>query len=228
MNQEYDTALTHPSTTLSLTQPDALPTIRDALKRATQSYHDRLEASLNLLHCPLTQADYRELLMQFYGIYTPLEAALALVLTTTECSLDFSQRRKVPLLERDLHALGLSSSELLALSQCSFIPEIADHAQALGCLYVLEGATLGGQVMSRRLREYGYVTPVHGDAFFHSYGKNVGPMWHAFCRVLNDFATTAERQQRMMSTACATFAAFAQWVDEQKARRAEQEVRSTE
>ncbi len=81
---------------------------------------------------------------------------------------------------------------MLALPRCSRILSLPDLAQALGCLYVLEGATLGGQVLSRRSAEPFGFTRAHGCAFFHRYGDQVGPLWQACCSVLNDTLMTEQ------------------------------------
>jgi heme oxygenase (biliverdin-IX-beta and delta-forming) len=187
------------------------PVIRAALKTRTQPYHDRLEAVLSLLERPFTQADYRILLERFYGFYAPIETALAQVLTNAS-PLDFTRRRKTLLLERDLVTLGSSTKDVLALPQCPFLPVISHIAQALDCLYVLEGATLGGQVISRRLHELFGFTADSGCAFFQSYGKDVGPMWQTFCTALTNHDTTDVRRENMIAAACETFAAFERWV----------------
>ncbi len=183
---------------------DERPLIRATLKTQTQPYHDRLEAVLNLLQRPLTQTDYRVLLERFYGFYRPMEIALAQVLTNSS-PLDFTRRRKTPLLERDLIILGSSTIDVLALPLCPFIPELPHLTHALGCLYVLEGATLGGQVISRRLHEQFGFTAESGCAFFQSYGKDVGPMWQAFCTALTTHDTTEARRENMIAAAYETF-----------------------
>lgn len=188
------------------------PSIRALLKTYTQPYHDQLDTTLDLLHRPLTHEEYRKLLACFYGFYAPTETALAQVLTASACPLDFARRRKTPLLERDLQTLGMAVTDVLALPRCSFLPVHIDLAQALGCLYVLEGATLGGPVISRHLHTQFGFTAEFGCAFFLSYGKEVGSMWQAFCNVLTECATMDTHQKAMVAAACETFAAFERWV----------------
>jgi heme oxygenase len=188
--------------------------IREALKARTQPYHDRLEAMLDVMRRPLTKKEYTDLLVRFYGFYLPMETLLAHILSVETASLDFTPRRKSSLLERDLLALGVTIEEIRSLPRCPCVPVLADPTEALGCMYVLEGATLGGQVISRRIRQLLGFSATSGCAFFSSYGDEVGPMWNAFVSALTAHATTPERIDAMGKAACETFAAIEQWMRE--------------
>lgn len=58
-------------------------------------------------------------------------------------------------------------------------------AQALGCLYVLEGSTLGARYISRRLESRLLITEACGGAFFHAYGDSAAERWRAFRRFVH-------------------------------------------
>jgi heme oxygenase len=60
---------------------------------------------------------------------------------------------------------------------------------AVGCLYVLEGATLGGQFISRHLATLG-IGPANGGLFFHGYGAKTGEMWKSFQTNATGFCVT--------------------------------------
>lgn len=51
---------------------------------------------------------------------------------------------------------------------------------ALGCMYVLEGSTLGSQILSRSFRERFDIGRHNGGAYFHGYGELTGKMWKRF------------------------------------------------
>ena len=76
----------------------------------------------------------------------------------------------MPLLKRDLEKLSGEDFEINLLEICRDLPLVETFAQTLGCPYVLEGATLGGQVVGRHLRENLNLSPENGAAFFNSYG----------------------------------------------------------
>ena len=54
----------------------------------------------------------------------------------------------------------------------------------MGCLYVLEGATLGGVVIRRHPEQKLRLGPDNGAAFFHAYGPDTGRRWREFCGAL--------------------------------------------
>ena len=89
-------------------------------------------------------------------------------------------------------------------------------SQALGCLYVLEGATLGGQIISRQLEERLAIDAGHGGRFFASYGAAVGEMWQAFGEILVAHARGLECGDAIVASGCATFDAFGRWFQQEK------------
>lgn len=182
------------------------------LKAATQPYHARIgdnpyATALASGHDPI--GAYQRYLARFYGFYAPAEARLARVAHIEQACPDYDQRHKCPLLERDLLALGLSTHDLAVLPRCEHLPRLEDAAAALGCLYVFEGATLGGQLLARQVR------PLLGNdgdcAFFGSYGPEVGPMWRRFKQQAEAFAAEAG-DAAVVASACAVFAALDTWL----------------
>jgi len=69
-----------------------------------------------------------------------------------EINFDYVERLKTPRLEQDLIALDATVDELAKNPRCGELPELAAISQALGCLYVIEGATLGGRTITRHLQ----------------------------------------------------------------------------
>lgn len=118
-----------------------------------------------------------------------------------------ADRRKLPLLERDLHALGLRPLPLRAPR-----PALAGAAEALGALYVLEGATLGGRVIHRRIAGPLGITPERGGAYYHGYGDDTGPAWKAFCQAAERWAERTGEGARVVDGAVACFAALEAWL----------------
>ena len=51
-------------------------------------------------------------------------------------------------------------------SSADDLPDLQGVQEALGCLYVVEGSTLGGQVIARHLRQTLGVDPRCGGSFF--------------------------------------------------------------
>lgn len=182
--------------------------ILQRLKQETLPLHQQLEQRVDVLKRLQSVAAYRQLLVAFYGFYAPLEQALA-QFEWQALGLDWAQRRKVPKLELDLQRLEV---DVATLTHCEQLPVLPDLASALGCLYVLEGATLGGQIIQRELAAGLQITANNGAAFFNSYGEQVGPMWQKFREVIVNFATTTEREDRMVRAAQHTFQKFDDWL----------------
>jgi len=179
-----------------------------ALKAATQHEHDALDAALDLMNPELEAAAYRRHLESFFGFYAPFETELA-ALNWTEHGIDLNARCKTALLRADLISLGVDDPDVLPL--CHTLPSLPGVTTAFGSLYVLEGASLGGQIISRHVeKRFGY-TATHGASFFNGYGARTGEMWMTFRRAVDACGTEAEPRDEMIAGALATFVAFREW-----------------
>ena len=146
------------------------------------------------------------------GFYKPLENRLARF-DWDSLRLDYSKRRKAGLLVDDLLRLGLATSEIDALPSCVLLPEPETEAGAIGCLYVLEGATLGGKLISRHLKESLAITRLNGGSFYDAYGARVGMMWKDFCDAANRYCgSQVDRCANAIAGAVDTFQAFERWL----------------
>lgn len=182
------------------------------LREETRAEHDAIEAALGLMSESLTPGAYRRTLERFYGYYQPFEAAIRAVDGWAGCGLELDDRRKTPLLESDLRVLGEDRPE--RLPQCQQLPRIFSMADAFGGLYVMEGATLGGQHISRHVRQTLGVTPETGGRFFYGYGERTGTMWQSFRSALVAFATTRQAEDEVVASAIATFKTLRGWFQE--------------
>ncbi len=169
------------------------------LRSATRDAHDRIERALPLLDPGLTGAAYRRIVESFHGYYASLAQ------TCHEPALE----QKLPLLRADLLALGGLEA---AVPRCHDLPELASASQVLGMLYVVEGATLGGQVIRRHLASVLDLDQTNGAAFFVGYGAETGAIWKAFGMRVE----TAEAfdPHACIGAAIATFETLARWIVE--------------
>ena len=182
------------------------------LREQTAEQHQRLEAKLDILTRLSSPQGYKSLLKQFYGFYRPLEIHLGSVMCPSGSLSNYPARRKTPLLEKDLLFLDLSERDLAELPQCQKLSTVESEAQAFGCLYVLEGATLGGQIISKYVADkLGYESE-RGATFFMSYGAEVRAMWCAFCQALREYATAHDADDEVVAAAVDTFDKFDQWL----------------
>jgi heme oxygenase (biliverdin-IX-beta and delta-forming) len=178
------------------------------LKEGTAAQHEAVERRVNLTNRLSNPSAYANLLGCFYGFYEPLEAALGQVAGYETVGLHFDERRKTPRLVADLAVLGHTPDELSLWNA----PAFASLGEALGAMYVIEGATLGGQFITKAVESRLGFTPECGCAFFASYGDRVGVMWEAFREALVAHATTPEREAEIVLTATDTFNAFDGWL----------------
>jgi len=190
--------------------------ILSMLKQATQPYHEQIgrnSYSAEILADDISRAYYGRLLKRFYGFYTPLEGRIAPGAELAALGIDLEARSKAPLLRRDLLWLGSNPASISQLPICRDLPLAAQVPQALGCMYVLEGSTLGGQLIARHVRAALDLTDESGCAFFTSYGAQLGPMWKAFGAALTGYSEAhPDAAPQIVESACATFTAFGRWL----------------
>lgn len=187
-------------------------TVMARLKAHTHTAHMRLEKNryaVALAQHTLSREAYAAFLLKFHSFYTPLEPRLLACGDLLTLGLDYAERQKLPALTRDLLTLGVNPADYPV---CPTVPEVTDLATALGVLYVVEGSTLGGQIIHRQLRA------LFGDEaesvmhFFGGYGPLTGPRWKAFGVLVNTHVTPAMKPATLRA-AEATFSMFEAWVN---------------
>ena len=184
------------------------PTAR-ALREATKEAHERLGRALPLTSPELTLDVYRVVLEAYYGFHAPLEPRLVVAAAKSDGAVPIRGREKLWRLRRDLRALGATDGRIDALPRCTWVPEVSTVQRALGCLYVIEGATLGGRIVARSVREHLGLGPSTGASFFEGYGPATGAMWRSFLDCLNACATS---RGEAVEAAVDTFGAFEHWL----------------
>jgi len=184
--------------------------LRRRLKRETRAVHQHLEAQLGLLDPGLDVHKYRRILETFYGFYVPVEIDVTRR-AAVEPPLGFPLRARAGLIERDLLALDRSPAELAALPLCSDRPELSCFEDLAGCLYVLEGACLGGQVLIPLLHRRLGLAKGSGAAFFAGDEERTLPRWSVVVAWLDGLPRMGASTAKIISAAEATFSAFARW-----------------
>ncbi|MBX3290861.1 MAG: biliverdin-producing heme oxygenase [Acidobacteria bacterium] len=187
--------------------------ILQKLKEATRDQHDALESAVDVMNRSLALADYKEMLVKFYRFYSAVEPTLPAADLLAN-GFDIGPRQKLPFLVADLRHLGVLNGDEAEIEKWDDIPDLTDTARAFGGIYVMEGATLGGQVITRHLKEHLDITPETGGAFFNSYGKEVGPMWKEFGAAVTAFSEANGREDDTVQAARETFDAFRRCFEE--------------
>ena len=182
------------------------------LRAQTAPLHRELEQRLDIFRRVNTVPDYCHVLSRFYGIYSPLERVLWRALAPLKQELMLDVRRKAPLISADLSFCGLSNAAIVELPRWQRIPPFPAIPQALGQLYVLEGATLGGQVITRHFRRLLPLKKNAGLSFFYSYGTNVPERWRQFGDIVSSHVRTTAQQDLAVAGAIDTFEMFRWWM----------------
>lgn len=187
--------------------------ILSRLRDGTREQHQRLEQVVDLPARLSSLKAYKSLLELFYGLYQPLESHLSSHRRLSLSGLAAERLGKHTLLEQDLLALGESPEAIKAIRKCSRLPDLPDVFSAAGCLYVLEGATLGGQIVSREVDQRLNISQKSGRLFFASYGSRVREMWTAYCLQLTALAAENSRgSDAIVKGASETFTCFEEWM----------------
>ena len=186
--------------------------VRQQLKRATADLHRRLETELRLLDPDLSLDRYRRILECFFGFYAPVEAGIARVASAGP-ALGVPLRERTALIESDLISLGLSRRDVAELPRCAELPWLERAEEVAGCLYVLEGACLGGQLIAPALRERFGIGRGSGASFFVGDAEGTQARWSVFLAWLEGLVCAGAPIDEIAASARATFLAFAQWVE---------------
>ena len=174
------------------------------LKEATRDQHKNLETVVDVMDSAMSSEAYGALIQKFHRFYTAIEPLIR-ACEMESVGFDFEKRSKVKLLEQDLRNLKIAPIQ----NTWTDLPVIDGPARAFGVLYVLEGATLGGQIITRHLRQNLGIDADSGCAFFNSYGDQVGPMWKAFGTAITEFAANNRDNETIIDAAKETFDSFA-------------------
>jgi heme oxygenase len=186
--------------------------VREHLKRETADLHRRLETSLGLLDPNLSLDRYRRILELFFGFYAPLEGGMVR-LAPGGLAQGFPLRHRTGLIESDLRSIGLSRREVDSLPRCTDLPRLSSSAELAGSLYVTEGACLGGQFIAPVLRERLGVATSSGASFFTGDAEGTAARWSLFLAWLDGLVRGGAVIEEIVTSARATFLAFAQWVE---------------
>lgn len=187
--------------------PPAAP-LRQRLRADTAAAHAEMEAALDLLSRISDRQGFAQVLQRFLGFHIVWERAIQ---QRPALRAFQAPRTRLPHLRRDLAALGLTNAEQADLPRCEAAAELAaDDAAAVGSIYVMEGSTLGGQVIGRALAQSDW-SPPGGLTYFNPYQARTGEMWRAF-GAWAETQAPAERHADAVVGANRTFAVLQEWL----------------
>jgi heme oxygenase len=176
-----------------------MPTdFRTELAASTRAAHQRVERVFGLEDIAPVER-YHAYLQIMHALLHAVEDDLARDARLQAAGFDLVSRRKLPWLEMDLRHFGLAPRRPLE----SPLPGPA--SARIGWAYVLEGATLGGRVLYRRLAPRLSLAPDRGAAFLFGYGERTGAMWSAFVERLNALRLDEAQRAQCIEGANAAF-----------------------
>ena len=165
----------------------------------------------------LPPGSYVMYLGQLRHLHEALEASLDSVSASHPglAVLFTEDRRRVPDLDRDLAAFGVSVEDLPVLpATAEFMSRVEDLATSesvalLGPLYVLEGSTNGGKFLARVLERSLQIENRAGLSYMDPYGDRQPEMWATFKRLADRVELTPDQRSAVTEAACETFRAIA-------------------
>ncbi|RZJ81562.1 MAG: hypothetical protein EOO47_03790 [Flavobacterium sp.] len=185
--------------------------LQQKLKEATQTQHDQLEELMfvkNIMGKNLTQDQYRQILVTNYVTHLVYEDSIHHAINKEKATqLNLAARYKLPALKLDLEEAVIDPKTLAEkFHTLNNIIEF-DEATALGAMYVLEGATMGGAVIVKQLRLNPNFTEDFKFNYYNIYKENLMPNWKSFVATLNELPE--EEHQKALNGALYMFEAIA-------------------
>jgi heme oxygenase len=180
-------------------------TLLEALRAETRSIHEALH--VHPLLAPLNRPDvtagqYGAALTAFDACYRAMESR-----RTVPAPVGVPDAPVVDWLARDMAMAGVRP-----LSPAVDWPAIDNEARLWGYLYVKQGSTLGGAVMSKNLKRALGLRPGTEQLFFAGYGAETGVKWKEFIENLFRKAPSLP-QTEVIEMAWASFQAIAATCD---------------
>lgn len=184
------------------------------LKANTREEHDLIEETRimrALFADGFGREHYRMVLTALFGFYAPLEAALKRM---PPAGIALAPRLKLDKLARDLTDLGCTGKNLKKLPQCRRLPEMPDPVGALGVLYVMEGAGMGGAVILKHLTGVLDGRTLRATRFYEGYGRQTAARWRSLQdAIIEATGRDPAAERRMTASAIATFRSMRLWLD---------------
>lgn len=182
--------------------------VLDHLRAATGGIHKQLDSELALSREPPSRALYLRHAAAMLGWLVPLERRLR----RARWPRPLEVRRRLTksrALVIDLLAGGLDTRDIMALPRCPALPRLDRASRRYGALYVLEGSTLGGQVLARRFAPHVGDLPLAG---LRGYGRDTGRMWRIFCATLERIGADPGFSELAGHSARQTFRSLLEWM----------------
>lgn len=162
-----------------------MSSLRMRLKTVTKPMHDELEntelAGL-LASGTIGKKLYVKYLQKLYSIHNTLEVKMQNMPQWKEYGIDIFQRSRRELILQDL--ASLSATPLSDEADVELKVSLNFYT-AIGVLYVLEGSTMGGRILSQRLAGIKGDDGISVTRYFEAYKDNTLGLWSEYCSFLD-------------------------------------------
>lgn len=178
--------------------------ILSKLRTHTSTLHSALEQtplSAALLDEQVSQENYIAYLQKMREIVAFYENNVFPSLSNTLP--DVNKREKLRLIDKDLAYLSVPSADIMSFE--SSVSQNPSTAYALGCMYVMEGSTLGGKVILKHISETLGIVADQGGSYFAGYGDKTGYYWKTFLHILQEYSTKHNTDDEIITGAKDTF-----------------------
>ncbi|WP_458119970.1 biliverdin-producing heme oxygenase [Paenibacillus sp. Z6-24] len=189
--------------------------VLERLRQDTAEAHQQIENNAyakSMMDKSMTLPEYVSYLKLFYGFLKPLEQQAVQTGLPQQLGFDMDIRGKSTLLEQDLLHLGVTHEQLEQLPLCIQLPDLSTPPRMIGCFYVIEGSTLGGQIITKQLMKFLPVEPGAGISYFNGYGQDTREQWLAFRQMILDIGASEEESLEIVHSARETFRLLDQWL----------------
>jgi len=171
--------------------------LSEYLKENTKHLHDATETrfeSQKIFDKTYKLDDYKKILWLNYIFHLNFEDRAYNAISGEKAeALQLDSRRKIDLLEKDLENLGMQKAEKTAGIS------VENEAEAFGIMYVMEGSTLGGNVIMKQLSR----NPEFQNtefSYFGCYADKTGDYWKNFKETLDSGFTEEQYDEVLKGT----------------------------
>ena len=185
---------------------------RDLLKQNAETHRKLGELPLlkRLEEPNVTHSEYVAVLKRTYGLYATLEPKLEAAANWSVIGINFDERKKLPMLIRDLAKFGVTEHELAGIPTCQSLPDISTISRALGCMAVIEGSTAGATAAAKKLAVSNLkLTPESGAKFYNNYRDMRNEMRMQFASIVQ---TQNVNEIEFLAAGKDTFDTFYDWL----------------
>jgi len=180
--------------------------INQRLREETKDSHNRVEEigyGKAIMSRTLTLDNYKDLIAKQYVAHKLLEPQIH---SNTELSnnheLQLSNREKISLIIKDLEDLGVNINDIDTNIENI---KLDTTEAALGALYVIEGSTLGGDIIYKALQRNENLQNINSYNYYNCYGENTRVHWKTFSDFILTYADNKEKEDAIVKAAEDTF-----------------------